>query len=79
MFKIDTRTTWWSPTPEIVVDARDIIKVEIEVLPKLEGGQAYRVHVSLAHSYSLDLLYSDITKLNDVLSIIGLTWEEADA
>lgn len=75
MFKIDEKTLWWSPTPELVVDARDIVKIEVGAIQNIDGALVYRLIVNLSNSDKIDLMYPSLEKLNDVLSILGLTWE----
>lgn len=79
MFKIDDRTTWWSPSPELVIDARDLVKIEVLPSPTLDGGTAYRMFVLLTDSQTLDLMYPNLEKLNSTLTQVGLTWEDPDA
>ena len=75
MFKIDKKTLWWSPTPELVVDARDIVKIEVGAIQNIDGALVYRLIVNLSNSDKIDLMYPSLEKLNEVLSILGLTWE----
>lgn len=85
MLKIEAGTTWWSPIPNTVIDARDIASVTVTYIPILssDSGVPHRKESYLLHIYltgatteKREFNYVSLEAMNAALSQIGLRWEE---
>ncbi|MEI6388731.1 MAG: hypothetical protein WCQ50_19115 [Spirochaetota bacterium] len=78
MFKIDDKTTWWSPKPGIVLDARDLVRLDVGRYRQGDDSYAYELTIHLTNSEVMNFLYVNLDSINDILSTIGLKWEDED-
>ena len=84
LIRLNDQTTWWSPKPNIVIDARDIASLSVMYVPLLnaEGGPSKAYNVTL-HVYltgtsqdKREFNYVSFEELNAVLKPLGLEWAQ---
>jgi hypothetical protein len=82
---ISDKTTWWAPTPNSVIDARDISEIKVERLssrdvsdwtsaPTPDKAIRYYCTVTLPDRERV-FKYNSIDEMNLALNVLGLHWD----
>ena len=74
MFDVHEDTTWWSPSKNTVIDARDISMLGVV---KGVSTESYSLHVFLTGAGTEDkkeFSYNNLEDLNAVIDSLGLKW-----